>query len=89
MTRASNKTTETIIGVAREVHRQLGPGLLKSTCKAGLAYELAETRNTSPCKQVEGVFASAFSALSAVNDHIIRLLIAPLRDKPLACSMKK
>ena len=43
MTRASNKTSEAIIGVAREVHRQLGPGLLKSTCKAGLGYELAAT----------------------------------------------
>jgi PD-(D/E)XK nuclease superfamily len=68
MTRASNKTTETIIGAAIEVHRQLGPGLPESTYKACLAYELAATRNTSSFKQVEGVFASAFSALSAVND---------------------
>jgi hypothetical protein len=69
MTRASNKTSEAVIGVAREVHRQLGAGLLKSTCKAGLAYELAATRNTSSCKHFERVFASAFSALSAVNDY--------------------
>jgi GxxExxY protein len=72
MTRASNKTTETIIGAAIEVHRQLGPGLLESTYDASPAYELAETRNTSSCKQVEGVFASALSVLSAVNDYIIR-----------------
>ncbi len=69
MTRASNKTTETIIGAAIGVHRQPGPGLLESTYEACLAYELSATRNTSSCKQVEGVFASAFSALSAVNDY--------------------
>ncbi|MGO9572282.1 MAG: GxxExxY protein [Desulfomonilaceae bacterium] len=69
MTRASNKTTETMIGAAIEGHRQLGPSLLESTYEACLAYEWAPTRNTSSCKQVEGVFASAFSALSAVNDY--------------------
>jgi hypothetical protein len=69
MTRASNKTTETINVAAIEVHRQHGPGLLESTCEACLAYELASTRNASSCKQVEGVFASAFSAHSAVNGY--------------------
>ena len=37
-----NKTTETIIGAAIEVHRHLGPGLLESTYEACLAYELTE-----------------------------------------------
>jgi GxxExxY protein len=37
-----NKTTETIIGAAIEVHRELGPGLLESTYEACLVYELTE-----------------------------------------------
>ncbi len=37
-----NKTTESIIGAAIEVHRELGPGLLESTYEACLAYELME-----------------------------------------------
>ncbi len=37
-----NKTTETIIGAAIEVHRHLGPGLLESTYEACLAHELTE-----------------------------------------------
>jgi GxxExxY protein len=37
-----NKTTETVIGAAIEVHRHLGPGLLESTYEACLAYELTE-----------------------------------------------
>ena len=35
-----NKITETIIGCAIEVHKQLGPGLLESTYEACLFYEL-------------------------------------------------
>jgi len=69
MTRASNKSTETVIGVAIEVHRQLGPGPLGSTYEKCLVYELTATRNTSSCKQLEGELTSAFSALSAVNDY--------------------
>ena len=42
MTRDPNKITETIIGAAIEVHRELGPGLLESTYEACLAYELVE-----------------------------------------------
>jgi len=37
-----NKITETIIGAAMAVHRELGPGLLESTYEACLTYELAE-----------------------------------------------
>lgn len=35
-----NKITQTIIGCAIEVHKQLGPGLLESTYEACLYYEL-------------------------------------------------
>jgi GxxExxY protein len=42
MTRDPNKITESIIGAAIEVHRELGPGLLESTYEACLAYELIE-----------------------------------------------
>jgi GxxExxY protein len=35
-----NKITESIIGCAIEVHRQLGPGLLEATYEAALAIEL-------------------------------------------------
>lgn len=37
-----NKTTETIIGAAIQVHRTLGPGLLESAYAACLAYELGK-----------------------------------------------
>ena len=36
-----NKTTETIIGAAIEVHRHLGPGLLESTYEECLCEELS------------------------------------------------
>jgi GxxExxY protein len=34
-----NKVTESIIGAAIAVHRELGPGLLESTYEACLTYE--------------------------------------------------
>jgi GxxExxY protein len=37
-----NKLTETIIGAAIEVHKELGPGLLESAYKACLIYELVQ-----------------------------------------------
>lgn len=37
-----DRLTETIIGAAIAVHRELGPGLLESAYEACLAYELAE-----------------------------------------------
>lgn len=37
-----NKITETIIGCAIEVHKQLGPGLLESAYEECLCYELQE-----------------------------------------------
>ena len=42
MTIDPDKITETIIGAAIEVHRELGPGLLESTYEACLAFELFE-----------------------------------------------
>ncbi len=41
--RELNKITETIIGVAINVHRTLGPGLLESAYEACVAFDLAET----------------------------------------------
>jgi len=37
-----NRITETIIGAAMAVHRELAPGLLESAYEACVAYELAE-----------------------------------------------
>lgn len=37
-----NEITETIIGAAMAVHRELGPGLLESAYETCLAFELAE-----------------------------------------------
>lgn len=37
-----NKITQTIIGAAIDVHRELSSGLLESTYEAYLAYELIE-----------------------------------------------
>lgn len=37
-----NQLTETIIGLAIEVHRHLGPGLLESAYESCLAYELTQ-----------------------------------------------
>lgn len=42
--RELNKITETIIGVAINVHRTLGPGLLESALEACVSFDLAETR---------------------------------------------
>lgn len=42
MKKSINSITETIIGAAIKVHRELGPGLLESTYEACLAYEIAE-----------------------------------------------
>jgi len=37
-----NELTDKVIGLAIEVHRQLGPGLLESTYETCLAFELRE-----------------------------------------------
>ena len=38
-----NELTESIIGCAIAVHRELGPGLLESTYESGLCVELADS----------------------------------------------
>ena len=42
MTKELNRITESIIGAAMAVHRELGPGLLESAYEACLAFELVE-----------------------------------------------
>lgn len=42
MTKELNRITETVIGAAIAVHRELGPGLLESAYETCLVYELAE-----------------------------------------------
>ena len=37
-----NSLTEQIIGAARAVHREIGPGMLEAACEACLAFELAD-----------------------------------------------
>jgi GxxExxY protein len=50
--RPIDQITETIIGAAIAVHRELGPGLLESAYEACLAFELAE-RRLEVARQVE------------------------------------
>ena len=38
-----DKLSNTVIGLALEVHKELGPGLLESTYKQCLAYELSKS----------------------------------------------
>jgi GxxExxY protein len=42
MVKELNKITETVIGAAMAVHRELGPGLLESAYEACMVFELAD-----------------------------------------------
>ena len=42
MVEENDPLTQTVIGLAIEVHKQLGPGLLESAYEACLCYELSE-----------------------------------------------
>lgn len=65
MLKELNKITETVIGAAMAVHRELGPGLLESAYEACLAYELAQNGLAWVYKNN----SSAVSAISAVKDE--------------------
>ncbi len=62
--------TETIIGDAIQVHRELGPGLLESAYEACLAYELEqgglkiERQKALPLKYRSSIVATAWICLS-------------------------
>ena len=42
MVKELNKITETVIGAAMAVHKELGPGLLESAYEACMVFELAD-----------------------------------------------
>ena len=44
-----NDISESIIGCAIEVHRELGPGLLESVYEEALCYELSNAAYASVC----------------------------------------
>ena len=46
-----NDVTNTVIGAAIAVHRELGPGLLESTYEKCLAFELASSGYTVECEK--------------------------------------
>jgi GxxExxY protein len=50
-----NRISESIIGAAIAVHRELGPGLLESTYEACLAYELLEHGYKVECQKEQPV----------------------------------
>ncbi len=71
-----NRNTETIIGAAIEVHRNLGPGLLESAYEACLAYELIQRglkvkrQKSLPIKYKEVMIDCAYRMDLMVNDSV-------------------
>jgi GxxExxY protein len=73
-----NQLTESIIGAAIEVHKELGPGLLESTYEACLLFELRE-RGLKAEKQKElpvlykGVFIDCGYRLDVLVEDLVIL----------------
>jgi GxxExxY protein len=68
----TNRISETVIGAAIEVHRQLGPGLLESSYHTCLCREL-ELRRISYRSQVD--LALEYKGLAIAKGYVIDLLI--------------
>lgn len=74
---ANNSLTESIIGAAIEVHRDLGPGLLESVYEKCLAFELAErgfrvsVQQEIPVRYKGLVFECGFRADLLVNETVL------------------
>ena len=64
-----NELSETIIGVAIDIHRKLGPGLLESVCQNILAYELRKRGIRVNWDKIQ--FVMAFRADLIVEDMIL------------------
>jgi GxxExxY protein len=84
-----NRITETIIGAAIEVHRQLGPGLLESAYEACLAYELIqrglkiERQKELPLKYKEVALDCGYRMDLLVADSVVVEIKAAEHVSPL------
>ena len=94
-----NKLSNRIIGLAIEVHRYLGPGLLESTYQQCLAYEFRENginfflEHPIPIKYKNIEINCAFRADFIVEDSIILELkavekILPIHEAQLITYLK-
>jgi len=70
-----NRITETIIGAAIEVHRELGPGLLESAYETCLHYEIAN-QGLQVSRQVQ--FPLRYKEIQLDVGYKIDLLVAGL-----------
>ena len=72
-----SELTETIIGAAITVHRELGPGLLESVYEKCLAFELADknlavvTQKEIPVRYKNLTFDCSFRADLIVEDKVL------------------
>jgi GxxExxY protein len=84
-----NRVTDTIIGAAIEVHRQLGPGLLESAYEACLAYELIqrglkiERQKELPLKYKEVSLDCGYRMDLLVADSVVVEIKATEQTSPL------
>jgi GxxExxY protein len=67
-----NNLTETVIGAAIEVHKELGPGLLESTYENCLCYELSQ-RNIDFQRQVN--LPVAYKNIKLDCGYVIDILV--------------
>ena len=95
----TNELTESIIGSAIEVHRELGPGLLESTYEACLFFELSEKgfvverQKTLPVRYKSNDIDCGYRIDLLIDDRIIVELktvdqIAPVHEAQLLSYLK-